>query len=142
MHDDSLRDGNRVVTMEDFRDRGDEGVLEGIPDGARCYVSIDIDALDISLTPGCVSAEPNGLSYAELRDSLSAVAERTEVIGFDLVEVNPLLDVPTGLTSYLAAHTVIEFLGRICDQPWWRDGREARAGKRAANRATAGGGDA
>jgi agmatinase len=142
MHDDSLRDGNRVVTMEDFRDRGDEAVLEGIPDGARCYVSIDIDALDISLTPGCVSAEPNGLSYAELRDSLSAVAERTEVIGFDLVEVNPLLDVPTGLTSYLAAHTVIEFLGRICDQPWWRDGREARAGKRAANRATAGGGDA
>ncbi len=131
MHDDSLRDGNRVVTMEEFRDRRDEALLEGIPEGARCYVSIDIDALDISLTPGCVSAEPNGLTYAELRDSLAAVAERTEIIGFDLVEVNPLLDVPTGLTSYLAAHTVIEFLGRICEQPWWRSGREARAERRA-----------
>lgn len=137
MHDDSLRDGNRVVTMEEFHDRGDEAVLEGIPEGARCYVSIDIDALDISLTPGCVSAEPNGMTYAELRDSLAAVAQRTEVIGFDLVEVNPLLDVPTGVTSYIAAHTVIEFLGQICEQPWWRNGREARAERRAAGRAAA-----
>jgi agmatinase len=127
MHEDSLRDGNRVVTMEEFHDRGDEAVLEGVAEGGRCYVSIDIDALDITLTPGCVSAEPNGLTYAELRDSLRAIAERTEVIGFDLVEVNPLLDVPTGLTSYLAAHTVIEFLGQICAQPWWRDAQERRA---------------
>jgi agmatinase len=123
MHDESERDGNRVVTMEEFQDRRAEAVLDGIPDGERCYVSIDIDVLDISLTPGCVSAEPNGMSYAELRDSLAAVAERTRVIGIDLVEVNPLLDIPTGLTSYLAAHTVIEFLGRICDQPWWKESR-------------------
>ena len=132
MHEDSLRDGNRVVTMEEFHDRGDESVLEGVPEGGRCYVSIDIDALDITLTPGCVSAEPNGLTYAELRDSLRAIAERTEVIGFDLVEVNPLLDVPTGLTSYLAAHTVIEFLGRICAQPWWRGARGRRAERSSA----------
>ena len=124
MHDESERDGNRVVTMEEFRDRRAEAVLDGIPEGERCYVSIDIDVLDISLTPGCVSAEPNGMWYAELRDSLAAVAERTRVIGIDLVEVNPLLDVPTGLTSYLAAHTVIEFLGRICDQPWWKESRK------------------
>jgi agmatinase len=126
MHDESERDGNRVVTMEEFKDRGDDAVLAGIPEGARCYVSIDIDVLDISLTPGCVSAEPNGMTYAELRDSLAVVAERTQVIAFDLVEVNPMLDVPTGLTSYLAAHTVIEFLGKICDQPWWREARSRR----------------
>jgi agmatinase len=132
MHDDSVRDGNRVVTMEEFRDRPDEATLEGIPEGARCYVSIDIDVLDISLTPGCVSAEPGGMTYEELRDSLAGVAERTEVIGLDLVEVNPLLDVPTGLTSYLAAHTLIEFLGRICDQPRWAASVQSRAERRAA----------
>src|SRR6266540_362202 len=132
MHEDPLRDGNRVVTMEEFRDRPVESVLEGVPEGARCYVSIDIDVLDISLTPGCVSAEPNGMSYAELRDALAAIAERTQVIGLDLVEVNPLLDVPTGLTSYLAAHVLVEALGRICDQPWWRNARDARAELRAA----------
>jgi agmatinase len=52
----------------------------------------------------------------------------------DLVEVNPLLDVPTGLTSYLAAHTVVESLGRICDQPWWR---ETHAERHAAVQADA-----
>jgi agmatinase len=123
MHEDSLRDGNRVVTMEEFRDRRVDAVLEGIPEGARCYVSVDIDVLDMALIPGCVSAEPDGMSHAELRDALYAVAERTRVIGMDLVEVNPLLDVRTGLTSYLAAHVVVETLGRICDQPWWRERR-------------------
>jgi agmatinase len=139
MHEESLRDGNRVVTMEEFRDRPVDAVLEGVPEGARCYVSVDIDVLDISLTPGCVSAEPNGMSYAELRDAIAAIAERTEVIGLDLVEVNPLLDVPTGLTSYLAAHVLVEALGRICDQPWWRAAREVRAERRAAAARAAGG---
>jgi agmatinase len=52
--------------------------------------------LDISLVPGCVSAEPNGMTYAELRDTLDAIARRTEIIAFDFVEVNPQLDVGTG----------------------------------------------
>ncbi len=50
----------------------------------------------IFLVPGCVSAEPDGMSYRELRDLLAAIAERANVAGFDLVEVNPQLDVATG----------------------------------------------
>jgi hypothetical protein len=34
--------------------------------------------------------------------------------------------VGTGVTSYLAAHTVVEFLAFICDQPGWK-ARRARA---------------
>ncbi len=121
MLEDSRRDGNRVLTMEEFRDVGAGGVAEGVPDGARCYVSIDIDALDLPLVPGCVSAEPGGMSYEDLRACLFALAERTDVVGFDLVEVNPQLDIGTGITSYLATHTIVEFLGRICAQPRWRE---------------------
>ncbi len=116
---DSLRDGNRVVTMEELRDVTIAGVAESIPEDARVYVSIDIDVLDSPLVPGCVSAEPGGLRYEELRATLFALAERADVIGFDLVEVNPMLDVATGATSYLAAHTIVEFLARICSQPRW-----------------------
>ena len=43
-----------------------------------------------------------------------------EVIGFDLVEVNPMLDVPADNTSQLAAQLIIEFLGRIVEQPGYR----------------------
>lgn len=132
MMEDSLRDGNRVVTMEEFRDRSFRGPVDALPKDARCYVSIDIDVLDLALVPGCVSAEPNGMQYAELRDMLVALAEHVEIVGFDLVEVNPQLDVGTGITSYLAAHTVVELLGRICDQPRWVAGRAGRAARREA----------
>lgn len=122
-HEDSLADGNRVVTMADFTARGPTVVAECVPRDARVYVSIDIDVLDMSLVPGCVSAEPEGMSYAQLRATLEAIAVHAEVVGLDLVEVNPPLDVGTGMTSYLAAHTVIEFLGFICAQPRWLEAR-------------------
>ena len=117
---DSISDGNRVIITEEYYDRGNDGVLANIPANANVYVSIDIDVLDMSLVPGTVSGEPNGLKYNELRDTLTAIAEHCNVVGFDLVEVNPQLDVGTGATSYLAAHTVLEFLGRICDQSRWK----------------------
>jgi agmatinase len=124
--EDSRSDENRIVGMEEYRDLGPRDVLNDLPDDAPVYVSIDIDVLDMPLVPGCVSAEPDGLRYDELRDTLVALAERTNVLGFDLVEVNPLLDVRTGVTSYLAAHTAIEFLGHICAQPRWIDRRKDR----------------
>ena len=117
--------------MGEFHQIGGQGVAEILPKDAACYISVDIDVLDISLVPGCVSAEPNGMSYAELRDTLAALATHTNVIGFDLVEVNPQLDVGTGITSYLAAHTVIEFLGILCNQPRWATRRAERAKQRA-----------
>jgi agmatinase len=130
MVEDSIRDGNRVITMEEFRRLTPAGIATLVPADVACYVSIDVDVLDLSLIPGCVSAEPNGMSYAELRDTLKAIAERADVIAFDFVEVNPELDVRTGITSYLGAHTVIEFLGHICEQPRWGIKREAALARR------------
>ena len=124
MMSDSKGDGNHVVNMGDFYKLGPDCVPAKVPKGAACYVSIDIDVLDLPLVPGCVSAEPNGMTYAELRDSLDAIARHTQIVGFDFVEVNPQLDVGTGATSYLGAHTVVEFLGRICSQPWWHERRQ------------------
>lgn len=124
--EDVIDSGNRVVPINAFRELGPNGVAELLPRDARVYVSIDVDVLDMSLTPGCVSAEPDGMSYADLRDTLKAIAERTDVAGFDFVEVNPLLDVRTGVTSYLGALTVVEFLGQICAQPRWAARRLAR----------------
>lgn len=127
---DIRADGNRIVTIQEFRELGPERMVASLPEGARCFVSIDIDVLDMPLVPGCVSAEPNGLSYAELQAALQAISVRLDVAGFDLVEINPPLDVPTGATSYLGAHTIVEFLGHICAQPRWaarRNGRTAPA---------------
>jgi agmatinase len=124
--EDVIAAGNRVIPMGEFRQIGPQGVADLLPAGSRVYVSIDVDAMDMSLVPGCVSAEPNGLTYPELRDSLKAIAERHDIAGFDFVEVNPPLDVGTGVTAYLGALTVIEFLGHICAQPRWAARRSAR----------------
>ena len=115
----ALSDGCKIIGMQEFRAGSPQQIIQHLPPGAPCYVSIDIDVYDLSLVPGCVSAEPEGMTYKELSDALSCVAAHCDVVGFDLVEVNPQLDVATGVTSYLAACTIIEFLGRICNQPRW-----------------------
>ncbi len=76
-------------------------------------MTIDIDGYGMSLCPGCISAEPGGLTYEEMQDALKAIPSTVNVVGFDFVEVNPPLDVGTGVTSYLGALTVAMFLGYI-----------------------------
>jgi agmatinase len=109
-----------VVTMTEFRQRGPDEIARLLPKGAHCYISLDMDVLDLSLVPGCISAEPDGMLYDQLRDTLIALTDRARIVGFDLVEVNPQLDVGTGVTSYLAAHTIVEFLGHLCDSATWK----------------------
>ena len=111
---DALERGSKIVHMPQLREQGAAGVLSHIPAGASVYLSIDIDAYDSTLTPGCVSAEPGGITFEQMEELLDVVASRFKVRGFDLVEVNPQLDVGTGVTSYLAAHTLIGLLGRLC----------------------------
>jgi len=113
LYEDSLADGNRIVPPAELREVEAEGVARLVPERARCFVSIDVDALDMPLVPGCVSAEPGGLTYAELRDTLVAIADRAQIVGIDLVEVNPMVDTAAGATAYLAAHLLVEALDAI-----------------------------
>lgn len=131
--EESIADGNRVITMDEFAAGDLETIIGDVPDGSPCYVTIDIDVLDMALVPGCMSAEPNGMSYAQLRDALALLAERMQIVGFDLCEVNPLLDVATGVTSYLATYTILEFLGRICARPGWNRHGDANAPPQLGN---------
>ncbi|MGI9464069.1 MAG: arginase family protein, partial [Aestuariivirgaceae bacterium] len=111
--EDARSAGSRIITMPEVRSAGAENAVNHLPQGEACYVTIDVDAYDMSLVPGCVSAEPDGFSFAELRSALRGISSRMKVIGFDFVEVNPPLDVGTGVTSYLGALTVAMFLGFI-----------------------------
>src|SRR5581483_9360995 len=124
---DSRARGNDIVTMPEFRRRGVTAIVDRLPANEPVYVSIDIDVLDLPLVPGCASSEPNGLSYEELRQTLFAIARGREVIGFDVVEVNPMLDVASDNTSLLAAQLTLEFLGRIVEHPGYRARHPMRA---------------
>jgi agmatinase len=130
--EDSRARGNDIVTIPEYRRRGPSGVLERLPRGEPVYVSIDIDVLDLPLVPGCASAEVNGLSYDELRQALFAIARHAEVVGFDLVEVNPMLDVASENTSLIAAQLIMGFLARIVEHPQYRRRHPARPAAPAA----------
>ena len=132
--EDSRARGNDIVTIPDFRRRGPRAIVDLLPPDEPVYCSIDVDVLDLPLVPGCASSEVNGLTYDELRQTLFAIARAREVIGFDLVEVNPMLDVPADNTSQLAAQLIIEFLGRIVEHPGYRKRHPMRPGTPAAGR--------
>jgi agmatinase len=124
---DSRARGNDILTVPEYRRRGPVGMLQQIPRDEPVYVSIDIDVLDLPLVPGCASAEVNGLEYDELRQALFAIARHAEVVGFDLVEVNPMLDVASENTSLIAAQLIMEFLARIVEHPGYRRRHPAHA---------------
>ncbi len=104
--------GALVVTREQIRERGVPDVLDNLPPLGNTFVTIDIDGLDPSIAPGTGSPTVDGLLYHEARALLQGVAARAKVVGFDLVEVNPMVDLH-GQTCLLASTLILEFLGAI-----------------------------
>ncbi|MFX0006744.1 MAG: agmatinase [Promethearchaeota archaeon] len=80
------------------------------------YISIDIDALEPSLAPGTGFAMPGGFTYREMWQILREVAKNFEIVGFDLVEVAPNLDLKNKMTCNLAAKIIIEFISFISNK--------------------------
>jgi agmatinase len=80
---------------------------------SNLYISIDIDVLYPSIAPGTGYAIPGGFSYRELWKILKEIALSFNVVGFDLVEVAPNLDLENKMTSILAVKLIIEFMDFI-----------------------------
>ena len=80
------------------------------------YISIDIDVLDPSIAPGTGYAIPGGFSYRELWKIFRKLAKHINIIGIDLVEVSPSLDLPNNITSNLAAKLIIELISFISNK--------------------------
>ncbi|GIN22237.1 agmatinase [Siminovitchia fordii] len=110
--DDARAYGSTILSPKQIRKIGIEEALKDMPEGEKYYVTIDIDGLDASIAPGAGSPSPGGFYYDEVSEILEVVAKKGEVIGFDLVEVNPLYD-PTGVTSQIAARLIIDFINFI-----------------------------
>jgi agmatinase len=104
--------GSEILSVRQVRALGREGVLARIPEGARLYVTIDIDAFCPSIAPGTGTPSHGGFQYYEVLEILQGVAKTHEVVGIDLVEVAPAYD-PSGSTQILAAQLLLTVLGFI-----------------------------
>jgi agmatinase len=107
--------GAQLVTAAMIRQHGIQQVLELIPHNSRCIVTLDCDGLDPSVIPGVLVPQPGGLNYLDVVELLHGVSCRARIIGFDLVELTPSLDV-RGLGALAAARIVCVMLGCLAYQ--------------------------
>jgi len=75
------------------------------------YLSFDVDSLDPRHAPGVGTPVTGGLTYREAHLACEMVAETGKLVGMDLVEVNPILDVQNQ-TAALAVELAVSALGR------------------------------
>lgn len=111
-YDDARAMGSDILSVRQVRRLGPEATVARIPEGARLYVTIDIDGFDPSIAPGTGTPSHGGFHYYEVLEILQLAARRHEIVGLDLVEVAPDYD-PTGSTQILAAQLLLNVLGFI-----------------------------
>ncbi|MDP2778333.1 MAG: arginase [Anaerolineales bacterium] len=75
------------------------------------YLSLDLDALDPRHAPGVGTPVPAGLTEREAHLACELIAETGKLVGMDVVEVNPILDVQNQ-TAKLAVELALTALGR------------------------------
>jgi agmatinase len=91
----------------------DPSLWERIPEvlGKNVYISIDLDAFDPSIVPGVGTPEPGGLGWYETLAMLKKVIGRSNIVGFDVMELLPVPQDPP--SEFLAARLVYKLLSYI-----------------------------
>jgi agmatinase len=78
------------------------------------YISLDLDVLDPAYAPGISHHEPGGMS---VRDVITQIHRMdAEIIGADLVELNPTRDI-NGVSAMVAAKLTRELAGKLLETP-------------------------
>ena len=106
--------GSTILSVRQVRAQGRAAVLASIPQGARVYVTLDIDAFCPSIAPGTGTPSHGGFLYYEMLEFLDGLTRRGNIVGVDLVEVAPDYDL-TGSTTTLAAQLLLNLIGRIAE---------------------------
>ncbi len=134
------REGVTVLTMRDIDEQGMFAVMNqaiavvtgGSPGaiGPRSvYVEFDMDAVSPDIAPGTGTPVPGGLSFREAHLAMEMLGDTGRVIGLDVVETNPALDI-RNQTAELATGLVLSLLGkrifRNADAGWGGAGRPSR----------------
>jgi arginase len=108
--------GGHVFTMKDIDRDGIASVAErALALAARhtggIHVSFDMDVCDPSVAPGVGTPVKGGVDYREAHMLMELVADAGLLVGLDLVEVNPTLDI-RNTTAELGVELALSALGK------------------------------
>lgn len=107
--------GARIFTSRHIHHHGLTDVLDAIPAGCNCLITMDCDAIDLSLMPAVAYPTPGGLNYTQVTDLIAGVAAKARIAGFTLVEFVPSRD-PAGTAAFVAARIAAQVIGQASRQ--------------------------
>lgn len=108
--------GVHVFTTREIDERG---MLAVMTDAVRIvsqadagvYVNFDMDSIDPSVAPGTGTRVPGGLTYREAHLAMEILHDSCRIIGLDLVETNPALDI-RNQTANVANEMILSLFGK------------------------------
>lgn len=117
-HDYSQDNEIKIVTARDVHLRGPidvgEEILDFVTDGTEAiYVTLDVDALDVSVMPGTCIPSPGGLLAWEALELVHMFASHPLTRGMDHVEVSPSLDTNNGISSTTGSALLMQMIGAV-----------------------------
>lgn len=103
--------GLRYHTMAEIDRDGWTNVMQEVLDQANegpeyLHISFDVDVMDPAYTSGTGTPVPGGLTPREVFYMVRGLCSENNVVGFDLVELNPLVD--PGYTTVLNAKQIVD----------------------------------
>ena len=107
--------GYDVVTTDDIFEIGIPALADRIAKraaGRPAFITFDMDFVDPAAAPGVETPEAGGPSARETLLLLRAL-RNINLVGCDIVEVNPLYDGPGQITALLAATVMAELLALL-----------------------------
>lgn len=105
---EEFRWGAEHVRTHKFDFQGLEETLDSLK-GLPVYFTVDLDVLDPSIFPGTGTPEPGGVSFDALRQAVTLVCQRANVVACDVNELSPHYD-QSGVSTMVACKIVREML--------------------------------
>jgi len=108
--------GVHVFTMRDIDERGMRDVMAealrfASDDTAGICISLDMDFIDPTDAPGVGTPVRGGVTYREAHLALEMIADSREMISFEVVEINPVIDLHN-TTATLGVELILSGLGK------------------------------
>ena len=101
-----------ALQVHDDTDAALAKILQVLPkQGSPLYLSFDLDCFDPAYIPATGTPEPGGLTWYQVMKILKAVLPRYRVVGFDAMELAPIIAAPSHYSAATAAKLIYKIIG-------------------------------
>ena len=111
--------GAHLITAYELHDVGMKAILDRIPDGGNYYLTVDADGLDPAVMPAVAGPAPGGVNFVQARELIHGLVRKGRVIGMDVVEILPAMDV-NRISLITAARLFVNMIGATVRAGYYR----------------------